>query len=160
MDERARLAKELLVGYRGRRTGTYLAYAAVLVAIVVLLLASIWAGLTVFGFERFRDIGRPLMLGIGALAGFLALLHGYTNDGVLVGVAVAFAPLGGLLLWGALAVGIDLQSPGTGQAGFDRLAILGGAVGTALTLVGIGLGRLISDDPARNVREETPIETE
>jgi hypothetical protein len=160
MDERVRLAKELLVGYRGRRSGTYVAYAVLLAAVTLLVVGSVWAGLAVFEFGRFRSTGRSLLIGVGGLAAFLALLQGYTNDGLLVGLAVAFAPLGGVLLWGALAVGLDLPSPGAGQADFGELAMLGGLVGAALTLVGLGAGRLTSDDPARNVREETPIETD
>jgi hypothetical protein len=160
VDPRVRTAFELLFGYERGRGGAYIAYAAILAALAFVVTAAVWAGLAVFGFERFRGVGRPLLLGVCALAALLAGLHGYANDGVVIGAAVAMAPLAGLLAWGSVAVGLELPTPAAGQGGFDRIAVLGLAVGIALTLVGTGVGRLVSSDPARNVREETPIDAD
>jgi hypothetical protein len=158
VDPRVRTALELLFGYNRGRSGIYLAYAAIVAALAFVVVTSVWGGLAVFEFERFRAVGQPLLLGICALAALLAGLHGYANDGVLVGATVAVAPLAGLLAWGAVAVSLDLPTPTAGQAGFDRLATLGLIVGVLLALVGTLVGRLTSSDPARNVREETPLE--
>jgi hypothetical protein len=160
VDPRVRTAMELLFGYERGRSGIYLSYAAIVAALAFVVTASVWGGLIVFGFERFRAVAEPLLLGICALAALLAGLHGYANDGVVIGVAVALAPLVGLLGWGAVAVNLELATPGAGQSGFDRLALLGLVVGSLLTLVGTLVGRLTSSDPARNVREETPIEVD
>ncbi len=160
MDPRVRTAFELLFGYEQGRSGIYLAYAAIVVALAFVVTASVWGGLTVFGFERFRAVGRPLLLGLCGLAAVLAGLHGYANDGLVVGATVAIAPFAGLLAWGSVAVSLDLATPGAGQAGFDRLALLGFVTGVLLTLVGTMVGRLTSSDPARNVREETPLDSD
>lgn len=158
VDPRVRTAFELLFGYERGRSGVYLAYAAIVAALAFVVTASVWAGIAVFGFERFRGVGRPLLLGTCALAAFLAGLHGYANDGVVIGASLAMAPLAGLLAWESVAVALDLPTPTAGQAGFDRLAVLGLTVGIFLTLIGTAIGRLVSSDPARNVREETPID--
>lgn len=160
VDPRIRTALQLLFGYDRGRSGIYLAYAAVVAALAFVVVASVWAGLAVFGFERFRGVGRPLLLGICALAALLAGLHGYANDGVVIGTAVAIAPLAGLLAWGAVAYNLALSAPTAGQAGFGRLSLLGLTVGFLLTLAGTAAGRLTSSDPARNVREETPLDVD
>lgn len=82
------------------------------------------------------------------------------NDGVVVGAAVAVAPLAGLLLWGSTVAGLDLPSPAAGQAGLDRLALFGAGVGSLLTLLGTAVGRLVSGDPERNVREDPPTDAD
>jgi hypothetical protein len=160
VDPRVRTALELLFGYNRGRSGIYLSYAAIVAALALVVTASVWGGIAVFDFERFRTVGRPLLLGICALAALLAGLHGYANDGVVIGATVAIAPLAGLLAWGAVAYNLSLPTPTAGQAGFDRLAILGLIVGVLLALVGTLVGRLTSSDPARNVREETPLEVD
>jgi hypothetical protein len=158
VDPRVRTAQELLLGYRRGRSVSYIAYGALIAALAYVVAAAAWGGVAVFGFERFRATAPPMLLGVAGLGALLALLHGYTNDGVLVGVAVALAPFVGLLLWGATAVGLALPSPEAGQAGLDERALLGAIVGGCLALLGTAVGRLTSSDRARNVREETPTE--
>jgi hypothetical protein len=149
-------AVALLVGYRRGQSVVYLVVAATVAALAFAVAAAVWAGVGVFGFERFREVGPQLVLGICALAAGLAGLHGYANDGVLVGTAIAFAPFAGVLVWGAVATELTLPSPGAGQAGLDRLALLGAAAGVVLTALGTGVGRLVSSDPERNVNREPP----
>jgi hypothetical protein len=160
LDPRARTAVELLLGYRRARTASYLAYAVLVGALAYVVAAAAWGGVAVFGFREFRRTAPLAMLGVCGLAALLALLHGYANDGVVIGAAVAFAPLAGLLLWGSTAVGLDLPSPAAPHAGLDRLALVGAGAGVLLALVGTAVGRLVSSDPARNVREETPIDAD
>jgi len=156
----ARTALELLVGYRRGRSGSYLAYGVLVAGLAYLVAAAAWGSIAVFGFERFRETAPTIMLGVCGLAVLLALLHGYVNDGVVVGAAVAAAPLVGLLLWGSTAVGLDLPSPAAGQAGLNRLALFGAGVGSLLTLLGTAVGRLVSADPERNVREDPPTDAD
>lgn len=156
VDPRARTALELLVGYRRDRAASYVAYGVLVAALAYVVAAAAWGGIAVFGFERFRTVGPPLVLAVAGLAALLALAHGYANDGVLVGAAVALAPFVGLLLWGSTAIGLDLPSPEAGQTGLDERALLGAVVGVCLTLLGTAVGRLTSADHERNVREESP----